>query len=490
MKFDIYITICFIPIILLINYYTRNIFNSNNNVHFRSLKEDSEILHLIKFNFTTKHNPNEFKDPISYLILNDVNINIKVGTPSQTITSSLRFNDYLFYLSSHYLNLSEGENKSNIYINSSSSSYKFIFHDTLFYKSLLEKGDKANETFCFPTLDINNKKSENVLIKNFTFYYSMKQNYNQSGGVVGLCLEDSNMNLHSGMNFLTQLKYSNAISYKTFFINYKNNESGELIIGAYPHEYSKAKYKFDNYIDIRGYTETAYVIYGIIFDEINFGENTILLNNDNKRIMTADLRIEFGFIQAPAIFEKNITEVFLSPDKCQSFKTNQKGIYNNKLFGTDEYIYYVCDEDYEINKINSTTKISFTKKEMEYAFELNENELFMKYGNKKYFNIVFNTGYNFKSWIFGKPMFLKYKWVFDPDKKRLGIYTKEEIVSEEDNKTTKTKTGLILIIILIISVLVFLIVLAFFLYQLCIKIRRNRKIRANEILDEFDYSIN
>jgi hypothetical protein len=206
--------------------------------------------------------------------------------------------------------------------------------------------------------------------------------------------------------------------------------------------------------------------------------------------MTADLRIEFGFIQAPAIFEKNITEVFLSPEKCQSFKTNQKNIYNNKLFGTDEYIYYVCDEDYEINKINSTTKISFTKKEMEYIFELNENELFMKYGNKKYFNIVFNTGYNFKSWIFGKPMFLKYKWVFDPDKKRIGIYIKEEIGSEDDNNTNKKNTSLVLLIILIVIIVVFLVVLAIFIYQLCIKIRRNRKIRANEILDEFDYSIN
>ena len=489
MKFNIYIIVCFISIYFLIDYSSKKIFfYSNNNFQVRSLKEDSEILHLIRFNFTTNHNPNESKDPISHLILNDVNINIKVGTPSQTVTSSLRFNDYLFYLSSPYINLLEWENKTNIYKNITSSSYKFIFHDNLFYKSLLEKGDKANETFDFNTLDNNNKNNENILIKNFTFYYSMKQNYNQSGGVVGLCLEDSNMNLHSGMNFLTQLKYNKAISYKTFFINYKNDESGELIIGAYPHEYSKAKYKYDNYIDIRGYTETVYVIYGIIFDEIKFGDNNLVLNNDNKRIMTADLRIEFGFIQAPGILEKNITDLFLSPEKCKSFVTKQKDIYNNKLFGTDEYIYYVCDEDYEINKNYST--ISFTKKEMEYVFELNEKELFRKIGNKKYFNIVFNKGYSFKSWIFGKPMFLKYKWVFDPDKKRLGIYTKEENVPDNDNKTNKTNTSLVLIIILIAIVLVFLVVLSIFIYQLCIKIRRNRKNRKNEILDEFDYNIN
>ena len=314
----------------------------------------------------------------------------------------------------------------------------------------------------------------------------MKQNYNQSGGVVGLCLEDSNMNLHSGMNFLLQLKYNKAISYKTFFINYKSDESGELIIGAYPHEYWKAKYKYENYIDIRGYTETTYVIYGIIFDEINFGETNLILNEENKRIMTADLRLEFGFIQAPGTFEKNITNVFIDNEKCKSFKTNQKDIYSTKLFGTDEYIYYICDEDYEIDKINST--ISFTKKEMEYVFELDEKDLFRKRGNKKYFNIVFNTGYNFKNWIFGKPMFLKYKWVFDPDKKRMGIYTKEEIDSA-DYDDYETNSWVLIIILIIISI-VFLVVLAIFLYQLFIKIRRSRKNRKNEILDEFEYGIN
>ena len=479
--------ICFISIFLIINYYTKNIFyNAINNI--RSLNEEQEILDLIKFNFTTKHNPDEAKDPISYLILNDVNIPMKVGTPSQTVSPSLRFHDYLFYLSSPYINLSQSQDKTNLYKNESSSSYKFISHDILFYKSLLKNGEKANETFYFQEKEESNNKNNNyITVNNLTFYYSMKMSYNQSGGVVGLCLEDSNMNLHSGMNFFTQLKQKKAISYKTFFINYKNDESGELIIGAYPHEYSKAKYKYENYIDTRGYTETTYVIYGFIFDEIIFGENKLILDDENKRIMTADLRIEFGFIQAPNILEKNITDEFINMDKCQSFKTNQKDIYGNNLFGTDEYIYYVCDEDYEIN-----SKISFTAKDMGYTFELDENYLFRKYGKKKYFNIVFNTGYSMKSWILGKPMFLKYKWIFDPDKKRLGIYTKEE---KDDNdeynmNNNKSNNNLILLIFLIISIVVFIIVLVIFLSQLYIKIRRNRKNRKNEILEEYDYNIN
>ena len=126
MKFNIYLILFVISIFLLINYSTKKIFYPNNNIHIRSLKEDSEILHLVKFDFTTNHNPNESKDPISHLILNDVSIKIKVGTPIQTISSSLRFNDYLFYLSSPYINLLDWEDESNIYKNTTSKSYKFI----------------------------------------------------------------------------------------------------------------------------------------------------------------------------------------------------------------------------------------------------------------------------------------------------------------------------------------------------------------------------
>ena len=461
--------------------FVQNIFYSNISNDNRSLKEESEILHIIKFDFETYHNPDEIKNPISNLILNDIRIPINVGTPSQTVSASLRFYDYLFFLSSPYIDIQNLENKKNIYINDTSSSYKFISHDSLFYKSILMNAEKANETFYF-----ENTAKNKLTLLNTTFYYSTKLSYNQSGGVVGLCLEDSNMNLHSGMNFLTQLKRKKAILYKTFFIKYKNKDSGELIIGAYPHEYSKKEYKYEKYIDIRGYTETTFVIYGIIFDQINFGENDqILLDKDNKRIMTAEFRIEFGFIQAPKIFEKNITDEFINSEKCEYFRTSQGEIYGKKLFGADEYIYYVCDKDYEINK-----SLSFMSKEMKYTFELNNNDLFMEYGNKKYFNIVFNTGYSMKNWIFGKPMFLKYDWVFDPEKKTLGIYTEKEdnfLNDDEEDENKKGNANTTLFILLIVSALFFLIALFIFLFTIFIK-RRTRKARTNELEDEYyDY---
>ena len=197
--------------------------------------------------------------------------------------------------------------------------------------------------------------------------------------------------------------------------------------------------------------------------------------------MTAELSLEFGFIQAPKMFEKNITDEFIDENKCKSFKTNQTGIYGRKLIGTDEYIYYVCDKDYEINK-----NLSFINKEFGYVFELDKNDLFLEYGDKKYFNIIFNNGYLMKNWIFGKPLFLKYQWVFDPDKKTLGIYYKKENSNSEDDNTEKGHKNMLLIFILIISVFAFLVVLFIFIYQIFIK--KGRKLRNNELSEEFDYS--
>jgi len=447
---------------------------------FHSL-EENEILHLVKYNFTTKHNPKEAEDPITYLLLNDINIPINFGTPSQTIYTSLRFNDYPFFISSPSIKLHNEKEEKNIFLKNKSSTYTYITKDSLFYKSQLIEAEKANETFYFSDNDINHN---NISISNFTFYYAIKMKYNQSGGVVGLCLEDSNMNLHSGMNFLTQLKKNKIISYKTFFINYKDKkkEEGEFIIGAFPHEYLKEKYKYEYLHEITGYVDITYKIYGFVFDEINLGENKIKLNNDNKsggnrKMMTADLQIEFGFIIAPSNLEENITKEFIDLYKCNAHITSNQEIYGTNFFIGKNYKYYSCDISYRIN-----SKLSFINKEMVYIFELDEDDLFMTYGNKKYFNILFyNTGHQ-SIWIFGKPFFLKYKWVFDPDNKKLGFYDNK--IKEKENNSNNDN-NLTLIIIIICLIFVFLIVLGVFIYIFFIQ--KLRKKRKNEISDDYVY---
>ena len=465
--------IYFLVSLFIIHFYSlKNNFSflnkCNNN---RKLKEseEEEILHLVKFNFTTKHNINESEDPMSYLILNDIIIPIHIGTPCKTIFASLRFNDYPFFISSSLIKLQNESEINNTFEKNSSSSFRYIIVDSFFYKSQLLKAERANETFYF--------NNYTITAYNFSFYYAINMHYNQSGGVVGLCLEDSNMNLHSNMNFLTQLKLKNIISYKTFFFNFnKNNENGEFIIGAYPHEVSKEKYKYEDLHDITGYLDITYKYYGFIFDEIKIGKNKISLNmsktNDgNKWAMTADFRIEFGFILAPSKLEDNIVKEFIDLSRCKSYIADFKKIYGNKFFTGENFKYYVCDNEYTTN-----SKISFLSRGIEYIFELDNSDLFMIYENKKYFNIIFSNEYGSKSWIFGKPIFLKYQWVFNAENKKLGFY---EIKHQKEKKNSK------LIIIFIATVVIFLIVLVIFIYEFFIK--KYRKVRKNEISDNCDY---
>ena len=100
MKIYIKKGLCLLSSILIFIFCFKNLFNINDKNNLRILKEESEseVLHLIKFNFETTHNPDEKNDPISNLILNDVRIPINVGTPNQKVLASLRFNDYLYFL--------------------------------------------------------------------------------------------------------------------------------------------------------------------------------------------------------------------------------------------------------------------------------------------------------------------------------------------------------------------------------------------------------
>lgn len=433
-----------------------------------------ENIKVIKYKFYTKHNPKEFEDPITYLIMNDIYITLKLGTPIQEINTTLKFIDYPFFISNPKFISTSNNDISSFYKNDTSSSYTYIKHDSIFYDSQLLQGDNSNETFYF-----TNDYSNIVKINYFSFYYANKMSYNQSGGVIGLCLEDSNFNLHSNMNFFTQLKMSNIISYKTFFMNFQNKEEGEFIIGGYPHEINKNIYSYDNFYDIKGYVDSVYVKYSFLFDEISVGNNKIILNSYNKKIMTANLMIEFGFIYAPSDLEKNITDIFIDMNKCEINVTNNKEIYGNMLYQGVNYKYYICPKNYEIKNIT----LNFLSREMGYEFKLNTNDLFMTYGDKKYFNILFSNGKNYNEWIFGKPMFNKYQWVFNHDIKKFGFYDNKEKKNDNDQKSN---TNYVLIIILIIVFVVFIGMASVFIYFILIK--NKRKGRINEINDDYDYT--
>ena len=117
-------------------------------------------------------------------------------------------------------------------------------------------------------------------------------------------------------------------------------------------------------------------------------------------------------------------------------------------------------------------------KEMYHNFTLDSKDLFTIFpdGNRLLFNIEFN---NDNEWVFGKPFFKKYQLIFDMDSKLIKYYIKED----DEIEKIRISDGKVLIIILL-SIIIFIIGIFIWRILFC---RNNRKIRANELEDNYSY---
>ena len=127
---------------------------------------------------------------------------------------------------------------------------------------------------------------------------------------------------------------------------------------------------------------------------------------------------------------------------------------------------------------------------MLHNFSLTSEDLFTKIPDGK--RILFNVDFilNSNKWIIGKSFFKKYQLIFNSDSNLISYYVnpkdininrKEEKINNKDNKRIK------------MYIMIFLIILAFVVgiilgRVLCIKY--NRKMRANELEDNFSYNTN
>ena len=119
-------------------------------------------------------------------------------------------------------------------------------------------------------------------------------------------------------------------------------------------------------------------------------------------------------------------------------------------------------------------------------YNLSGCELFVIKGNRKYCLIVFDL-FDSYFWMLGKTFLKKYSFNYDMPKKRMGFYknngNNNNKIKKKEEKDYYVLINLIwLSIILIIGITVFFIIKKIFCYK-------NRKKRANELDDSFDYEI-
>ena len=380
--------------------------------------------------------PQNNKPLIETILQNDLEITIEIGTPSQKMNLNLRSQYYTFFVSGSKVNYPIKK------FNENNSNTCKILNDTIITYSGQEysKGYKISET-----LMINGKKINDV-----TLILASEINYIESGNL-GLRTIETQYELRD-FNFIYQIKKSANFDNYSFFLNYFDDDNGELIIGTYPHIYDK-KYNEKNFIfqKIGIYKNDLYWLVNI--NDIKYGNST--LNSNNYKCL---INIEFGLISAPGSMRSYFLDYYLNKNDCHP------NVNNN-------YIFYFCPE----NKIRNFKDLYFYSKELNYIFVLTYTDLFIKDNDKYIFGIVFDDNdFQYNSvWVFGHIFLKKYFLTFDLDKRIIGLYTKIE--KYESNWR------------LIFDVVLIVLILCLSLYIL-FHLKKPRKIRANELQeDNYEY---
>ena len=419
-------------------------------------------------NFT---NPSEI---FSYLMSLEYITNITVAEPPQIISSNIDFTKFHFYISNVTSNRE--------YIIENSESFNTIYdHDYILYTYSFLEGKYANETLFINLKDPNYNSSNNeelIGIKNFVFSMPSKitiKNRKMFPSSIGLGFYAYNSN-HQ-LNFLMQLKIKNYINNTFFYIDFLDNINGNLYIGELPHIIYPNKYNFDDF-------DKIYTNIDNILDEWSFRADFIYNyekdkdNNDTiDYIYKKNAKLVFDLNLNGIILDMNYFQFFNKTFFYQYFKTNICEIKR-----VDYISYIICDKDkVDIKKFKS---IYFYQKDFNYTFNINYNDLFMIINNILLFNIFFDENGFSHVLNIGKIFLKKYMLVFDYDQKIIGFYKNKE----ESGLKIKEKKDYIYIYILIFVMILIFALLVVVLIKYLIK-KPGRKIRKNELDDDFDYSI-
>ena len=172
-------------------------------------------------------------------------------------------------------------------------------------------------------------------------------------------------------------------------------------------------------------------------------------------------------------------------------------ILNIQLLLVDsQYTVITCDKNFNTEKFPT---LYFYHMDYNYTFELTHKDLFQIRGDKKYFLIIFDSDSNYP-WKFGKIFLQKYLFNFDTDSKTIGFYTdlnndsnyneSEEIDNNSNSNSDDNNNKSLNFYLWILWGVLLLItgIGCFFLGKILYD--KNRKKRANELDDDYEYKQN
>ena len=392
-------------------------------------------------NISSYFSPSEI---ISRLVENKIYINISIGTPPQNIPVLLSLQKTIF-------SISEGHKQTycNCYNNETSISFNKLD------EKVHHLYEKVYDRVYLSTDDI--KLNNETKIDKMKFVLSLNEDKDYIDcGIIGLSFINEFVKSYKNYTFLNELKQKNIIDKLNFYLIYDTDNSGHIYFGDLPHEIYLEKYSINDLIKTN--YDTYIYRYNFPFTLIKYGDN-ILFKNE-----IVELIYEENLMYGPLIYYNLLKQNFFN-------EQIKLGHCKEDKFGFNSTFFY-CNKDTEINKMEN---LILFNSNLNYTFILTYEDLFYKVNDiyifMFYFTLVWAKGFKL-----GKTFFKKYNVIFNQDEKTIAIYK---------NYKCFEKNGFNYHILIIIFCVI--IIIGLFLYIKYLSPLRKRRIRANELEDQFSY---
>ena len=461
----------------------------------------------------------------------DFYTSLPTGIPSKNILALLDTHSHIFHFGKNYL-------KKNS-LNEILDSEKIISKQT--YDRTKSLSFKNISRFHYSDREL---KTATLCSEIFLLYTDvLMEKYNSISDIKFIIDDNVQDNLHIRIglgkpltkdyvgppHFIQSLLDVNAIKDQSWTIKFTNKNGGVFILGDEPHKYEDIsldkRYQRKNYFITESLSSVEY--HNPISIKV---QDVYLINKKNEEITINEdkgcyLNYNNGFITATKEYwdyiKKNFFAEFFNSNVCKEelikFNVEQEDSVKS---------YYVisCDKskltEEDKIKLDEFPAIIFYIFDYNYKFELTKDDVFTEVNNILYFMIIYKRDIfnnpELVYWDLGLPFLQKYQFVHNYEKKTIGFYLpekEEEIVeplpSEKDIKEQsdininpnenknendkdrnkdekdKEKNNLVIYIIVGIIVGILLLILAFCLGK---NLYQQRKRKANELEENFDYT--
>ena len=393
----------------------------------------------------------------------DINLHtyLEIGTPNQKIKIYFRDDFFSFFILNKDTTYNDEEikektipsefkkvNENNLYNNKVSSTYKNISNYKNFFIDIYyRKGFLSSDIFYFNESN-NLKRYDNI---EFVLVNKIKPNRTLISGAIGLLVDE--YNLEGAQSFARMLVKKNVTSYCIWSKIYFNNNSGAFIFGDVPHVLFSDKFYEEQYVETDIKLNVYKQKWNLAFNEISikFKNNDINYNNNRYKeiylntTLYGELRHNLGLIIGTQEYHNLILDVFFKYKIKKGICGKNEIVINDFNDNKINYIYYYCNNIESFRKENFP-KLILKQKELNYIFELDNNDLFFLHDEKWYFMIIFEgeeTADQKHKWFFGEPLLKKYHFIFDPINYKIGFYNPNiQILKKGDKKEKDEKNNL------------------------------------------------